>query len=287
MIIYVDNDETVCISSESCCGGETEAIRYKQHFKNRVDKYKFTIDKSYDMHTEQLNLNGCHKIESFFDDYERLGRIKQFFNDYPKKKSDFYTDTIDHPILLCKDIFELAFDDKLINLATSYFKCLPSLHGATIRKSKATDIKSEALPHHGQTTLYHCDQDSPRFLKYFVYLTDVGEDNGPFTYVAGTQLNKHKSWTHKLRHSDKEIEKFYGSDSIRKLTGNVGDLVVANTSGFHKGEKVVSGERLLLTFYYGIHYPYWRTAPTNPINQSDFLTLPDWKKPVADFMVKK
>ena len=274
------------LNSESCWQGQSEVNKYKEQLMNRANKYEFTIDKTYDTDVKQLNINGCHKVESFFDT-SCLNRVKDFFNAYPDKQSDYYTDTIIHPILHSKDIFDLAFNDKLIKLATSYFKCVPSLHGATIRKSKATNNESYSLPLHGQTTMYHYDKDSPRFLKFFVYLTNVAEGNGPFTYVVGTHTKKHKDWKHKLRYHDQEIENFYGINSIKKFTGNVGDLVVANTNGFHKGEKVTRGERILLTFYYGIHHAYWRDKPTNPINNSDFLTLPDWKKPVADFMVKK
>ena len=205
------------------------------------DQYEFTIDEAYNADVKQINLNGCHKIESFFD-VSRLNTIKDFFNNYPDKKTDYYTDTLIHPILLCSDIFDLAFDTKIINLATAYFECLPSLHGATIRKSKATNKKSSALPVHGQTTRYHYDKDSPRFLKFFIYLTDVKETNGPFTYVHGTHLNKHPHWKRKLRYSDEEIENFYGTDRIEKFTGNVGDLVVANTNGFPKG--IVTGKHM-------------------------------------------
>ena len=105
-----------------------------------------------------------------------------------------------------------------------------------------TDIEEKT------TTFFHRDDNSKNFIKMFFYLNDVDIDGGPFTYVEGSHINRReKDWTPGSRWTDEKIASLYGLEKIVHLTGKKGDLIVANTTGFHKGLKCRTKERNMLT----------------------------------------
>jgi hypothetical protein len=282
--------KNMLINPECCWGGLDEAKRYVDVQQHRREKYNFNLNSQYSEVASLVNENGYAKMESFFD-IDRLAVVSEVFREIKNagtlQYDDFYTEQVAHPLLTCDGVFDLAFDDKLIAIATSFFGCLPVINNVQLRKSKATPISESQLPGNGQTTLFHCDKDSPRFLKFFLYLNDVNENNGPFTYVHQSHIQKFDGWRSKYRWTEQEISNIYGSNRVVRIGGNKGDLVMGNTNGFHKGTKIENGERLLLTIYYGIHPTQWLTKWGGKMKQSDFDSLPDWKKPLADYLNKE
>ena len=280
----------ILLNPDCCWGGLEEAQRYIDTQRARKQEYSFIKDDRYDHIAEFINTNGCAKMQDFINK-DRLDVVTRSFETIKQngelQYDDFYTEQVAHPLMTCEGVFDLAFDDQLIKIATSFFDCTPVINNVQLRKSKATTLSESQIPGNGQTTLFHCDKDSPRFLKFFFYLTDVKEDNGPFTYVHQSHIQKFDGWKSKYRWTHQEIENIYGSSRVVRITGNKGDLVMANTNGFHKGTKIENGERLLLTIYYGIHPTQWLTKWGGKMKQSDFDSLPDWKKPLADYLNKE
>ena len=274
----------------TCAWGKDEEVkRYIKSIYERQDKYGVEISDEYLAIAEDANTNGFAKVENFIDP-GRLQAVKQEFETIKEKGelqyNDFYTEQVSHPLLTCDSVFNIAFDDKVIELAKSYFNCMPAITNVQLRKSKATEILEYNIPGNGQTTLFHCDKDSPRFIKFFFYLDDVDENNGPFTYTKGSQIQKFDGWDSKYRWAHREISSIYGEDRIIKCTGNVGDLIIGNTSGFHKGSKVVKGERTLLSVYYGVHPTEWRPTFGGKMRREHYESLPEHKRALADFLVR-
>jgi ectoine hydroxylase-related dioxygenase (phytanoyl-CoA dioxygenase family) len=278
------------LNPDCCWGGLQEANRYVDAQHARRQDYEHTESDEYSEVAEHANTYGYSKIENFIDT-SRLQRIIESFNSIKEQGllqyDDFYTEQVAHPLATCDGVFDLTFDDELIKIATSFFGCLPVITNAQLRKSKATSLSENQLPGNGQTTLFHCDKDSPRFLKFFFYLTDVNYENGPFTYVHQSHIQKFEGWKLRYRWSEDDIRNIYGPDRIIRIGGKVGDLVMANTNGFHKGSKVLEGDRLLLTIYYSIHPTQWLDKWGGKIRQEDFDLLPSWKKPLADYLNKE
>lgn len=92
---------------------------------------------------------------------------------------------------------------------------------------------------------YHCDSDYFGFLKFFVLLTEVGLNNGPFTFVE----RSHRGIRHVAgRMPDSEI---VGPQDVEfKGTGQPGDLVIVDTKGWHKASPPKEGYRTMLQFVY-------------------------------------
>ena len=88
------------------------------------------------------------------------------------------------------------------------------------------------------------------------------------------------------RWSSQEIESIYGKNEIKYITANFGDLVIATTNSFHRGTKPLSSDRTMLTLDWGIHPVYFKQWGTK-MKKSDYDSLEDWKKPVADYLIKE
>ena len=146
------------------------------------------------------------------------------------------------------EVAELVASAELRSIAASYFRAVPIFTGLAAWWSfPDEDASDQQLDQAAQK--FHFDYDWPLFLKFFVYLTPVDETNGPFTFVRGTHDQKARYTDG--RRSDAEIEDTYGS-SIRPCHGSAGDLIIADTSGFHKGARPESSPRLVLQLEYAI-----------------------------------
>ena len=278
------------INPDAAWRGQDEVDAYLRAIDYRKNNYTLNLNADVKDIAQELNDNGHVTIKNFFDK-DLLLPIKEEFE---QKKSrgelqynDNYTEQLAHPLVSTIAVADIAFDDRLVDIASMFFGCVPTLNNAQLRKSKATVLAEDILQGNGKTTLFHCDKDGPRFIKMFLYLDDVDEDNGPFTYVHKSHLEKFDGWRSSYRRSHEEIENIYGKDRIKYLTGNVGDLIIANTKGFHKGKKVIKNERLLLTIYYNVHTTEWLPNHCSGRIKKDFFEqLPEHKKPVADYLEK-
>jgi hypothetical protein len=99
---------------------------------------------------------------------------------------------------------------------------------------------------------FHID-DGRKTLKFFLYLTDVGEDNGPFCYAPKShgltgwlKFFRIIEWFITTRHfslyfmNENKIINKYGQV---RVCLNAGTLFCADTTGFHRATPVMKGER--------------------------------------------
>ena len=108
--------------------------------------------------------------------------------------------------------------------------------------------------------LYHFDMDRLKFVKFFVYLTDVETDNGPHCYVRGSHTRKPAALLKDDRLSDDEILEHYPASDMVELTGKVGTMLAVDTRGLHKGKPLESRDRLIFQVQFadslfGQNYP--------------------------------
>ena len=141
-----------------------------------------------------------------------------------------------------------------------YFKCKIGLTSINLRKSFVNNLQD------AETNIYHKDENSFNLLKVFIYLNDVDENAGPFMFVKKTHKKTNLESFKNYRINDKVINSKFSSDDIISLTGKIGDVIIANTRGFHKGKKVINKERNMLTFTFGIHDEYFRKSSKIKIN---------------------
>jgi hypothetical protein len=68
------------------------------------------------------------------------------------------------------------------------------------------------------------------------------------------------------------------------LTANRGDMVIADTNGFHRGTKVRSADRLMLTIDYVIHTEFDGAQKPFKIGARDHAALSPKQKAAADLL---
>ncbi|MFN8018495.1 MAG: phytanoyl-CoA dioxygenase family protein [Acidimicrobiales bacterium] len=95
--------------------------------------------------------------------------------------------------------------------------------------------------------LFHFDLDRLRFLKVFVFLTDVDEHNGPHVYVEGSHRDRPPEMRRDGRHSDAEVEAAYPGRS-RVLTGPRG--LPGRHHRHAQGQGLERGHRLVFQLEY-------------------------------------
>lgn len=148
-------------------------------------------------------------------------------------------DVVDIP-----EVLALANHPKVLATVGRYFGCMP-----TIDSIKAW----WSLPGHDEAEneqFYHRDNDSIRFLKLFVYLTDVDLESGPHIYVRGSHCSD--GCYGRRRYADEEVEQCFGKEKVHVFTGKAGTVFLEDTYGLHKGQLPEKHKRLLLQIRYSV-----------------------------------
>jgi len=135
----------------------------------------------------------------------------------------------------------LLGDPSLVDLAGQYFESPPINDLVTMWWSAPFGAASSRA-----AQLFHFDMDRIRFLKLFVYLTDVDASTGPHVYVRGSHREKPAAFYRDRRFSDDEVAAAFPAADIRELCGPAGTVILADTSGLHKGKPLIRGQRLVL-----------------------------------------
>jgi Phytanoyl-CoA dioxygenase (PhyH) len=138
----------------------------------------------------------------------------------------------------------LALEPKPIALANAYIGMRSYLRGLELWRNLPTDQPPKL------SQLWHRDWDDRINLKYFVYLSDVTEHHGPFTFAPGTHPRGPRALDVRDRLTDDEMAERIPRDEWVVCTGEPGTVVIADTCGYHKGGKPERDDRLLWTAQY-------------------------------------
>ncbi len=137
-------------------------------------------------------------------------------------------------------------DETLIRLAELYLEAPPINDLTAMWWSAPADAASRSAA----AQLFHFDMDRLRFIKYFVYLTDVGPHNGPHVVVRGSHEKRPAAFYKDRRFSDEEVSTAFRGDEVRSLVGPAGTVLAVDTSALHKGQPLETDHRLLLQVEY-------------------------------------
>jgi hypothetical protein len=146
------------------------------------------------------------------------------------------------------EVQQLISDLSLISVAQNYLKSKPIFTG--IAMAWYTAVKD--TPDNTAAQEFHWDMERIKWLRYFIYLTDVTADTGPHCFIAGTHragaIPRELRKLGYVRHRDETILKIYGKNAYREFTGRRGTIIAEDSRGFHKGRMLNKGDRLLLAF---------------------------------------
>jgi hypothetical protein len=134
----------------------------------------------------------------------------------------------------------MAMSPGILNIVGNYLKVEPILNLPESWFSFPVEaLKVESAQN------WHVDCDRVKWIKVFVYLTDVGEDNGPHSFVA----KSHKNWRLPVTNSrftnDQVLSKFFLGD-LKTFVAQKGTVIFEDTRGIHKGSRLNAGYRFIL-----------------------------------------
>ncbi|MBV8681593.1 MAG: hypothetical protein JO111_01880 [Caulobacteraceae bacterium] len=144
----------------------------------------------------------------------------------------------------CPGLLALINSAWMLQLAALYIGCRPTISSLGVRWSFPTHAERPGVQS------FHRDVDDWRFLKLFIYLTDVDKDSGPHCYVR----TSHRS-AFRLRSLLYRVDKLstrFGPDKLLTITGRRGTTFLADTLGIHCGGATNSRPRLILQVQYSI-----------------------------------
>jgi hypothetical protein len=188
--------------------------------------------------------------------------------------------SIADPLANLSDALAMALDPALVGRAAAYYGCLPLLTFCKVRLAFANALPAT------DTQLWHADGGSLRIFKALVYLNDVDPGGGPFCYVAGSHTRRFDGWLERDRFDDAEMRERYGDDALLRLHARAGDVVFAEATGFHCGEKPVAADRGILIVNYCVHEEYGFPYAALAAPAAELARLPPWQRAVAHAVVE-
>ena len=171
------------------------------------------------------------QIESYYDPQNLQGIIYRY-------KPEIL---IQNPL-----IQNLMVDTSILSVAQAYIGSSLILDSINMWWSNAF----KKYPDSNAAQLYHFDMDRIRWIKFFIYLTDVNTNNGPHCFIA--KSHKIKGIPDSVlsrgyaRISDNDIKSIYPPERVIEFTGSAGTIIAEDTRGLHKGKVLEKGQRLIL-----------------------------------------
>ncbi|MCA9421786.1 MAG: phytanoyl-CoA dioxygenase family protein [Nitrospira sp.] len=187
---------------------------------------------------------------------------------------------VKEPLVSLKDISTVVFDQGILGMATAFYGAVPLVTFLKVRHAFGNTLAP------ADTQLFHVDGGSFKIFKVLLYLHDVHVGGGPFCYVRGSHQKKWNGWEQKARYTDSEIEDVYGNEAIIRCHAQAGDVIVADTTGIHRGEKPVNANRSILIVNYCIHPEYGFEHPHILIKKQDRDALSPFGQLAAEHLVE-
>lgn len=218
--------------------------------------------------SNSIHENGYYVFDTRLDE-KSLTSIKSFMENVPVAYRSSHTETTPSKIdsyLKCKensnrfdliktdycneneDILRLISDENFLHIANEYLNTKPILDIIAIwwNKTIPENLSKEdkEILKNKSAQMFHHDMDRLKFLKFFIYMTDVDLDTGPHVYVRKSNLKSPSYILKDGRYSDEMISENAGEDII-SFCGPKGSIIAVDTRGLHKGMEVNTSERLL------------------------------------------
>ena len=163
-----------------------------------------------------------------------------------------YWDSSTHPYTLDNPFFTLAIRDEVLGIVNTYDEMNRSLNYVHLAR---TTPAGDAAPVFTQR--WHRDPEESRMMKFFVYLTDVDEDAGPFTFLKESNFGDRKYgslFPQKLPlgvyPDEKELNAKVDATDVVPALGVAGTVIFCDTAGLHRGGYSKSKERVMFTAFY-------------------------------------
>ena len=192
-------------------------IGYKKNNNVNIDSYNKNEGETLTSYFQRLKSNNISRVTGFVD-LRNEGFIKSLLTSQP-----------------------------FISLASNYLNAENFSISASFFISNPIEITKEEQ--YANAQYFHWDNDFTKFLKFYIYLSDVDEHSGPHIFIPYT--HKKKLLKHSLNkvYSDESIYNSYNKKII--FLGKSGSSFFTDGYGLHKAVTPTRNPRLLLNVHYG------------------------------------
>jgi hypothetical protein len=154
-------------------------------------------------------------------------------------------------------LVDFALSDAAMGMAASYLGTIPYLNRVDLLYSVARESDDKV-----SSQLFHVDPEGLTQVKFFINVFDVGDGEGPFTFIPAADtariirdvdvFRQQQGKPHQGRYLDEEITAVGANDAIVRVMGSAGSGVAVDTSRcLHMGSRVHPGSfRLCLYIQY-------------------------------------
>jgi hypothetical protein len=154
-----------------------------------------------------------------------------------------------YPVLDPDEIYtRFALQKNILQIANAYLGMYTRLRYYNVWQTFSTKIDAR------ESQLWHRDREDRLILKMFVYLSDVDDGAGPFTYAPGShpkgRLRREPAYFlegHVKRSTDSQMADIIPPEQWIKGIGPKGTIIFADTRGYHKGGLARERDRLMYT----------------------------------------
>lgn len=158
-------------------------------------------------------------------------------------------------------LMDIANNPKVLDVVGGFLGCKPTIGYIATWWSYPTDEGPK------QAENFHRDVDDWRFIKLFLYLTEVKQENGPHKYVLHSSTKPVLTQIRRL--NDDEVSHSFGEENILTMTSQAGHAFLEDTYGVHKGQPLQSGNRLLFQVVYTLNpLPYGPKTPVKTVEKN-------------------
>ena len=201
---------------------------------------------------------------------------------FVNRKKSFLMNLFDEEPLLVpyENLFiESALAPTIVRIANAYLGMFSRFYFCSLNITTPVGSGADAVA----SQKWHRDPEERMLLKMFIYLSDVDEESGPFTYIKGSQRGGRYGalFPQKPPRSsypeEAEVLARVRKEDIFQCVGKAGSVIFADTAGLHRGGFAKSKKRIMFTagFYPGSSvWPELMKRPTDLEKSAWFKNAP-------------
>lgn len=242
------------------------AYRYFKIRAHEKSKSKIVLDERLRDAFETIKKNGVAVVEDYYSAEKCALLCNEIDRLIEKYKEKIWTDKqqSDHRIFGAEKfsslIHEFGYDKSISDFGEKYLETEMKL---TMTLAARLDYVPGNL---GSGGGWHRDSVQFNEFKSILYLSDVSDVNGPFTYVHGSHRQDvvketvRKTGAHydQYRFSEEQVKLMIKQLGLtpQTFTANKGTLILVDTRGIHIGSPIQEGNRHALTNYFSPAFRY-------------------------------
>lgn len=216
--------------------GYSKIYNINKNLKDQLLKMVFECKdldfKKLDLPLSEVSKNKEENLEEYFSRLKKnkVSRISGYL--------DLKKESVLKNFLSSKEILHVIknyLNPKFVSINASFFISNP--------------VETSEKEKYSNAQFFHWDNDFKKFLKFYIYLTDIDGDSGPHIFVE--KSHKLKKRQHKLCRVFNDDNIYQSYKNVKEFHGKSGSAFFVDSYGIHKGKAPKNKSRILLNIHFG------------------------------------